>query len=669
MIAQNNSTTPLTFIEQLFVDEDNIFYGRDKEIEKIFHIIIKLKKKDILIVGDSGIGKTSLIQDIAQRIINKNIPYCLFNSNVFKVDLKSIIFQENFSPLVFFQNLKKETLLILLIDDIDFLMEKTSIFKIIEVLNELKKHQNICLIISIHTINHKKFLDYYDPFKKETEILLLKEPSLEETKCIVQINSQNLQKKHNVIFTQEAIDAAVTLSNRFIVNQTLPGKVIEILDNICAKINFSNSSVPFDFYNLINDQRNLKLTKNNILKNQFETKEREIFTFLNQLNTKIHNLLTKYQEQSKEWQQKKRILNYIYLTQKEIVYHKNINSLSYKKLFNKLNKLYQELAYTDCFSLKITKEIVVGYISELTKIPLNIIESQQKRWDKKYLTQQLEQSIFGQSYGIDCITQKILESQFCLTLSKGTAGVFFIIGPNGIGKTETAYTLANILVGGEQNLIHLNMNEYQESHSISTLKSPSGYLGYSPSGIFNHLTNHNPQKLILMDNIDNAHPDILNIFNSIFKNGYLENADNIRIDFSKTYFVLTSSDCSKLIIEKFLNLKETENKDLFYENLHNHIIKNLNNNYGEEFIANTTVVPYMPLLEKDIVEILKVKLHTIEENIKQKYNVSFKTLKLSQDFLLNDFITSANSARSINHYLSYHVFPKISNALSEKYAN
>ncbi len=306
---------------------------------------------------------------------------------------------------------------------------------------------------------------------------------------------------------------------------------------------------------------------------------------------------------------------------------------------------------------------VARVISNWTGIPLGTILAQGNGMSLNHLFNTLKARVVGQDPAIATLSRSIINYHAGLSDSDKPIGIFLLAGPSGVGKTETALALAEVLTGHNRYLVRLNMGEFQESHSIAILKgAPPGYVGYGKGGTLTEAVRQNPYSVILVDELDKAHEDVISLFAQIFDKGILEDSEGVEVDFSNTLFVLTTNKAAEIIIERCLSLKETEDREILFNQLSIKVTDELMRVFGAPFVARAIVMPYFPLEKAQVATIIRQKLTKIEERLKEKHQ---SELSYSDEFVENlaaQFTGHTRGIRALDAYLAQNVIPQLAEA-------
>ena len=622
-------------------------FGREKEIREIIDVLSRRRKNNPIIVGDPGVGKTALVEGLALKIVNNEVSEVLKNTRLIGLDMG--LLQAGASVRGEFQNRLKgvikevqssEIPIILFIDEAHTLIgasangdDAANLLKPALARGELKT------IAATTWSEYKKYFEKDAALARRFQLIKLKEPDVDGAVMILRGLKESYEKTHNVFVSDEAINACARLSDKYIMGRFLPDKAIDLLDTACARVKVSINSKPFEIENLqreieaLNREiEALNRDKNHGIKIDEEKLKKSNKT-LKELNKKLDSLLKEYKKQ------------------KELV-EKIINEKD-EKQFLKLKKEYEKIE-NPLVEFEVTDEVIAKVVSEWTGIPLG----KMLRDESKILLEledKLKEQVKGQDRAHKVLAEILRFSKSGLKDPEKPLGVFLFVGPSGVGKTETGLTLADILFGSRKNVVTINMSEFQEAHTVSKLiGSPPGYVGYGEGGILTEAVRRNPYSVVLLDEVEKAHKDVLELFYQVFDKGTLSDGEGKEIDFKNTIIILTSNLASDVIEE--VTLKEA---DIEIDKLRDIIKPYLLQKIEPALLGRITTVPFVALNEESLKEITKLKLAKIEKRL-QDNKIKFEY----SDEVVDEIVKVANDvksgARNIDYIINTKVMPLIS---------
>lgn len=663
--SKNNIKTELekytTNLTQLARDDKlDIVLCREEEIKQAIDILLRRRKNNPILVGEAGIGKSAIVEGLALKIINKEVPIELYDSEILTLDVGALQagasikgeFERRLQMII--QEVQSSSKpIILFIDEAHTLMGAGGSEGTSDAANLLKPalaRGELRTIAATTWLEYRKYFEKDPALSRRFQKIDIFEPSIDDTITILRGLSKKYEEVHNVYIEDEALKNTVYLSARYINGRQLPDKAIDVLDTACANVKISKTNIPFEIQKLEikikekkreqdslerDDKNSIKDYKKSIieLKSDIERLEKELEKFTNNF-IKEKELLEKLQKED----------------------DKKIR----KTLENELAKLHKKSKF---IKERVSKDEVAKVISSWTGVPLGSMISEQIK-NVMELEKNLQSRVIGQNKAIEYLSQFLQIFVSGLKKENSPSGVFLLVGPSGVGKTETARAIADFMYGGEKFLTVINMTEFQEKHTISRLiGSPPGYVGYGEGGELTDAVRVRPYSVVLFDEIEKAHPDILNLFYQIFDRGEINDSEGRVIDFRNTTILMTSNLATDLITNLYLS-----NKNISFEELTNTIIPTLSNYLKPALLGRMNVVPYLNLDEEALKNIVKVKLkHIIEQFAKKEIE-----LKLD-DNLLNHIVSLLNSidtgARNIDLIINLNILPKLSKFYLESIVN
>ena len=569
--------------------------GRSTELERLVQILSRRNKNNPCLIGEPGVGKTAIVEGLARKIVEQEVPEMLRNKKIFSLDLTSIIagakyrgdFEERIKKCL--NEVRRAKDIILFIDEIHTIVGAGSAEGAIDAANILKPilaRGEIQLIGATTIDEYRKYIEKDAALERRFSPILVEEPTVNETTQILLGLKEKYEKHHNVKISNDVIVEIVKLSSRYMTDRYMPDKAIDLLDETASKIRMKKYTMPKELKNMEKEVKNITKEKNDAIQCQDFEKAAELRDL--ELNKK-NELATKQEE----WRR---------------------------------NNIKQKI--------KLTKEDVRKVISELTQIPLTQItkDENEKLID---LENQLHKRIVGQQEAITKISQAIKRSRVRINDPNKPLCSFLFLGPTGVGKTEAAKALSYNLFGDENAIIKLDMSEYMEPHSVSKIiGSPPGYVGFEEEGMLAKKVRKNPYSIILLDEIEKAHPDVVNILLQILDEGVLTDSSGRKINFKNTIIIMTSNIGSKII---------TENKKLGFGNKDEEsdnkkeVLKELKNFFKPEFINRIEeIVVFHKLTNEDIAKIIDIMINKLQERLNEKEIYIEVTPKLKAYIAVNE---------------------------------
>ena len=599
--------------------------GRKKEIERVIQILSRRKKNNPVLIGEPGVGKTAIVEGIAQKIASGDIPDLLSGKRVLILDLASIVagtkyrgeFEERLKNII--KEIKKVNNIILFIDELHTLIGAGGAEGAIDAANMLKPAlaRGEIQCIGATTLNeYKKYIERDVALERRFQPILVKEPSLEETIRILMGLKESYENFHKVNYSRESIISAASLAQRYINDRYLPDKAIDLIDEAGARARLKNSTRPKEFSDIDRKINDLTLAKDESVKNQDYEKAAE-------MRDKVNELKKKLEQMTNEW--KKHLVS-------------DVTSVS--------------------------SEDISAVISFSTGIPISKI-SQNESQKLLKMEEELHKRVIGQEEAISAISHAIRRSRTGLKSKKRPIGSFIFLGPTGVGKTEMSKALAEFLFGNEDALIRIDMSEFMERHSVSRLiGSPPGYIGYEEGGDLTEKIRRRPYSVILLDEIEKAHPDVFNILLQILEEGQLSDNLGHIVNFRNSVVIMTSNIGAREISKGvYLGFSDYEGSKKDFNDLKNKVMGELNRIFNPEFLnrMDETIV-FHPLSQEDIRKIVDILLKELHLLLLDK-EISLNIGEDVKDFLAKKGFNRKFGARPLRRTIQKMLEDNLSNGL------
>ncbi|MGS0705397.1 type VI secretion system ATPase TssH [Acinetobacter sp. ANC 3781] len=638
--------------------------GREFEIRLMLDILMRRRQNNPILTGEPGVGKTAVVEGLALKIANNQVPDALKNVHLHVLDMG--LLQAGASVKGEFENRLKQVIqevqssscqIILFIDEAHTLIGAGGQAGQNDAANLLKPalaRGELRTIAATTWTEYKQYFEKDAALSRRFQVVKVEEPATAVAIDMLRAMIPVMAKHFNLQIEDEAIVTAVHSSHRYISGRHLPDKAISVLDTAAARVALTQNAQPVKLDQLKAQQHNLNLERE-ILEN--EHKHLPIHhERLEALRQKIELLESEIKATEQQWQAELNFVQQIQSLEQQEQSHKPVDQ-------NKgvITALRQQLAdIQGTFPLvyeRVNAQIINEIISDWTGIPVGKMVNNEI---KQILTLEgkLAERIMGQDYALQQLVQGIKTSKAKLEDPNKPQGVFLLVGPSGVGKTETALALANELYGGESHLITINMSEYQEAHTVSSLKgAPPGYVGYGQGGILTEAVRHNPYSVVLLDEIEKAHSDVQELFYQVFDKGMLEDGEGRLIDFKNTTILLTSNAGSNAIMQACLNLPVTEWPEA--EELTAQIKPSLYKQFKPAFLGRTRVVPYFPLHDELLLRIIKYKLGKIVARLEQQYATKVTYSEDLIELLLSRCTEVDSGARNVDNILNSSILPAL----------
>eukprot|EP01029_Cantina_marsupialis_P020139 TRINITY_DN469_c0_g1_i1.p1 TRINITY_DN469_c0_g1~~TRINITY_DN469_c0_g1_i1.p1 ORF type:complete len:745 (-),score=151.77 TRINITY_DN469_c0_g1_i1:48-2282(-) len=523
---------------------------RDEEIKQAVDILLRRRKNNPILVGEAGVGKTAVVEGLALKIIEKEVPDYLYNAQILSLDVGALQagasvkgeFERRLQAVI--KEIQSSTqFIILFIDEAHTLIGAGGNEGGSDAANLLKPalaRGELRTIAATTWLEYRKYFEKDPALSRRFQKINLLEPTVDDAITILRGIANKYEDVHNVYIEDEALRAAAILSARYITGRQLPDKAIDVLDTACANVKISKTNIPHELQKI----KTKILEKERELKHLKRDDEKSIQDY-----SKVISLL---ELEIKELQVTKELIEENWISQKELL--EKIENTIEKEELSLLQEELKELQKERSYIYKhVTKEQIAEVISSWTGIPLgNMVQEQIKTVME--LEYKMKERIIGQDEAISYLNTFLQISVSGLKNENSPAGVFLLVGPSGVGKTETARAIAELMYGGERFITTINMTEFQEKHTVSRLiGSPPGYVGYGEGGQLTDPVRVKPYSVVLLDEIEKAHPDILNLFYQIFDKGIANDGEGRVIDFKNTIIIMTSNLATQQITELFLN--------------------------------------------------------------------------------------------------------------------
>ena len=655
---------------------DNIV-GRDEEIRKIVDILMRRRQNNPILTGEAGVGKTAVVEGFACRLASGDVPDSLKGAKLLSLDLALLQagasmkgeFEERLKQVIE-EVQHSDTPIILFIDEAHNLVGAGGAAGQGDAANLLKPALARGQLRCIAATTWKEYVKFFekDPaLSRRFEKILVDEPNDEKAVQMLRGMVGVLEKYHKVTILDEALFAAVSLSRRYIPTRQLPDKAVSILDTACAKVALSQNAEPYAVEYLRRKIEGLN-TEISILEKEnnsgFDAEER-----LQKSKAALADCEAKLEEQT-------RLLNEIreqakiYLEKREAIREGKVDDEAAVKaqkdeLMAERSKLNDLQGETPMFLPEVDSQAVAAVIAEWTGIPLgkmvkNEIDS------ILHLSDIMKKRVIGQDQGIDLIAKRITTARASLGDPNKPIAVIMLAGPSGVGKTETALTLAETVYGSEQNLITINMSEFQEAHTVSTLKgAPPGYVGYGEGGVLTEAVRRKPYSVVLLDEVEKAHKDVHELFFQVFDKGQMEDGEGRLINFRNTIIILTTNAGDNEIME----MCKDENNMPDVDSLEKAARPAMYKVFPAALIGRMSIVPYYPLSHKNLNMIIDLKLNKIVKRVQENYGAEFTYTQAVRDEIIGRCNNIASGARMIDAIISNDLLPQISTQFLEKTMN
>ena len=609
--------------------------GRDEEIRRVLQILSRRTKNNPILIGEPGTGKTAIVEGLAHRIIRGDVPDNLKNKQIFSLDMGALVagakykgeFEERLKSVVN-EVVKAEGSIILFIDEIHTLVGAGKGEGAMDAANILKPALARGELRSIGATTLDEYQKYFEKDKaleRRFQTVMVAEPDTLSTISILRGLKERYENHHKVRIKDEAIIAAVELSNRYITERFLPDKAIDLMDEAAAKLRMERDSVPEELDEISRHLKQLEIEREAIKREKDEPK-------LQQLNKEIAELKEQETSYKAKWQNEKELVNKIQQNKQEIEQLKfeaekaeregdygKVAEIRYGKLQaleNEIKDIQEDLKHKQGDSAMIKEEVtaedIADVVSRWTGIPVNKM-LQSERDKLLHLEQELHLRVVGQDEAIAAVSDAVRRSRAGLQDPKRPIGSFIFLGTTGVGKTELAKALADYLFDDESLMTRIDMSEYQEKHSVSRLiGAPPGYVGYDEGGQLTEAVRRKPYSVVLFDEIEKAHPDVFNILLQVLDDGRLTDNKGRTVNFKNTIIIMTSNLGSAYIQSQFEKIND-ENREVVIEETKKEVMSMLKKTIRPEFLNRIDeTIMFLPLNREEIEQIVMLQINGIK---------------------------------------------------------
>ena len=645
-------------VEQARTGKIDEIVGRDKEIRKLIDILMRRRQNNPILTGEAGVGKTAAVEGFACRLAKGDVPDCLKGTVLRSLDMG--LLQAGASMKGEFENRLKQIIeevqnsdvpIILFIDEAHTLIGAGGTAGQNDAANLLKPALARGKLRCIAATTWQEYIKYFekDPaLSRRFQNILIEEP--DDDNCIRMMRklSHSLEEYHNVAISDEALSAAVKLSRRYIPARQLPDKAVSVLDTACARVALSQSTEPESLEYIRRKIEALELEIEILQREENEGADHK--DKLQEVNKELEKLQNEQKKISKKYEEEIELAKKYKETKAKILEEKDEKVLS--NLRQDIQSIYKDLitvqGETPLVLPLVDEQAVSTIISEWTGIPLGRMVKNEIN-SVLNLADEMNKRVIGQEHSIELIAKRIITAKANLADPEKPQAVLMLAGPSGVGKTETALTIAELVYGSQQNIITINMSEFQEAHTVSTLKgAPPGYVGYGEGGVLTEAVRKKPYSVILLDEVEKAHKDVHEIFFQVFDKGRMEDGAGRLVNFKNTIIILTTNAGDDEIME----LCSDEENYPTAELLEKAVRPALMDVFPAALLGRLSVIPYYPLSKKALHNIIDLKLNKVAKRIKDNYNAEMVYDQSLRDEIVSRCDNVASGARLIDAVIS-----------------
>ncbi|HHC7311781.1 TPA: type VI secretion system ATPase TssH [Vibrio campbellii] len=670
-------------------------FCRDQEIRQIVDILARRRKNNPIAVGEPGVGKTAVVEGLALKIVQGDVPDNLKGVELYGLDMGLLQagasvkgeFEKRLNAVL--DEVKNSpTPIILFIDEAHTLVGGGNQAGGSDAANLLKPalaRGEVKTIAATTWSEYKKYFEKDPALARRFQLVKLDEPSPEQAALIIRGLRPAYEKSHNVYVRDDAITAAAALSARYISGRQLPDKAIDVLDTACARVNISLNAIPASVETLQQElaaqQRELEALERDALQ---QTGDKHSLANIPDLKLAMETTKEELAEQEAQWhKEKEQIQEMIALrsrlhelvlgeaNEEELAADEDSEQDQDVSPYADMDEEAVRIAISACqeqldairngnplVHFEVGPDEVSHVISDWTGIPMGKMLQDEAETTLK-LKESLTQSIKGQEYAIDALSEGIQTAKAGLGNPDAPTGVFLLVGPSGVGKTETARAIADQMFGGERFMTTINMSEFQEKHTVSRLiGSPPGYVGYGEGGMLTEAVRQRPYSVVLLDEVEKADPEVLNLFYQVFDKGTLNDGEGRTIDFKNTLIIMTSNLATHEI-ESLVH----QSKDIDANIIAEAIRPTLNQHFKPALLARISVLPFVPLSDEAMTEIIHHKLNKVSQRLQSHHKLSLSYEESLVEFVLGNCRLAETGARNIDAVINRQLLPQLSTQL------
>ncbi len=652
--------------------------GRDFEIRQMVDILIRRRQNNPILTGEAGVGKTAVVEGFALRIAEGDVPPPLQGVAIHTLDLALLQagagikgeFEERLKQVI--QEVKSSPVpIILFIDEAHTLIGAGGSAGAGDAANLLKPalaRGELRTIAATTWAEYKKYFEKDAALARRFQVVKVEEPDEETAMVMMRAMSPFLENHHKVMITDGALRDSVHLSNRFITGRQLPDKSVSVLDTACARVAIglttSPPAVEAATRRLGQIDRETKLLEKEALMGQNHSERIDALAIQRAETEKQLEAL------DKKWKAEMEVAGRIFAAQKEILETHQQDPAApvlpekQEALKAAEAELIEVQADNPLVHISVNSDTVSEVISGWTGIPTGRM-LRDEITTVLNLDKLLAERIIGQDHGLRAMAQTIQTAHAGIEDPSKPTGVFMLVGPSGVGKTETALALADLLYGGEENVITINMSEYQEAHTVSGLKgSPPGYVGYGEGGVLTEAVRRRPYSVVLLDEVEKAHNDVMELFYQVFDKGTLEDGEGRRIDFKNNLIILTSNLGTDTIMKLCADEETKPDPETLAETLRSDLQKH----FKPAFLGRLKVIPYYPITDQNLRFITRLKLNKVVKRMRENRSTALSYGDDVVESIARRCTEVDSGARNIDHILSHTLMPELSRELLSRMA-
>ncbi len=658
--------------------------GRDFEVRQVVDILTRRRQNNPILVGEAGVGKTAVVEGFAMRIVQGDVPPVLRNVTLRGLDLA--LLQAGAGVKGEFENRLKglieevrssETPIILFIDEAHTMIGAGGAAGQGDAANLLKPalaRGELRTIAATTWSEYKKYFEKDPALARRFQLVKVDEPTEESCALMMRAVAPSLEKHHHVRILDDAIDAAVRLSHRYLADRQLPDKAVSVLDTACARLALGQNATPAAIDDARRTLDDLAVQQRVLTREQAvgaDHAERLARIAERQVETeqRLAALMQRWEEERALVGKVRELRERLEATaeaggEREKGKRKSKgDGKAPEALRQELVVLNAQLATLQgdsplvpvCVDAELVGEVISGWtgipVGKMLRDEIGTVLS---------LEEQLARRIIGQAHALSGISQRIRTSRAGIEDPNKPVGVFMLVGPSGVGKTETALAVSDLLYGGERNIITINMSEFQEPHTVSTLKgSPPGYVGYGEGGVLTEAVRRRPYSVVLLDEVEKAHPDVLELFFQVFDKGVMEDGEGRQIDFKNTVIMLTTNAGTDTIMKLTADPETAPDS----AGLAKALKPELNKTFKPAFLGRLVIIPYFPIKDDEMKRIIRLKLGKVERRLAESHRIRLAYDEDVVDEIARRCTEVESGARNVDNILTNTLLPDVSRRL------
>lgn len=643
-------------------------YGREDEIRQMIDVLSRRRKNNPILVGEAGVGKTALAEGLALKIILGEVPEQLKKVRLLTLDLGALEagagvrgeYEQRIKNIL--QEIKSSSTSIILFIDEAHLMMGANAQDAANLLKPALARGEIRVIAATTWSEYKKYIEKDPALTRRFQLLKVAAPDITQTLMILRGLRQQYEEAHQVVIRDDALVKISELSTRYIPDRQQPDKAIDLLDTAAARIKVNLVARPQALELLSLQMASLKREEAGLLRDLTHGVSVERVR-LTEIEVELQDIDQRYKKLEQQWQKELKIIQEILAVRTAIA-----RSTPHTKALTKLHlkhtrlnkKLTEQRQDAPLVFYEVDPDSVAQVVADWTRIPLGKVLRDEAS-DLLVLDTQLKKRIKGQDEALYLVSEQLKLAKSGLKDPRQPLGVFLLVGPSGVGKTETALTVADTLFGGDQSLITINMSEFQETHTISRLiGSPPGYIGYGEGGRLTEAVRKRPYSVILLDEVEKANLDVLNLFYQVFDKGSLTDGEGREVDFSQTVIFLTSNLATETIAELCARQADIALSAIIQE-----IRPALSHSFKPALLARLSIIPYKNLRTAELGEIASLKLAELAGRLLEQYKINLHYTEALLEHLAGNCFENEMGARNIDALIKMELMPALSKVILE----